>query len=31
MKDYYDGIVDLDTAWDNYFTAVEEAHPELTH
>ncbi len=31
MKDYYDGIVDLDTAWANYFTAVEEAHPELTH
>ena len=31
MADYYNGIVDLDTAWDNYFMAVEEAHPELTH
>lgn len=31
MKDYFNGVVDLDTAWNNYFTAVEEAHPELTH
>lgn len=30
MKDYFDGNVDLDTAWDNYFTAVEEKHPELS-
>ena len=31
MKDYFDGIVDLDKAWENYFAAVEEKHPELTH
>lgn len=31
MTDYYNGVVDLDTAWNNFFTAVEEAHPELTH
>ncbi len=31
MTDYYNGVVDLDTAWANFFTAVEEAHPELTH
>lgn len=31
MADYYNGVVDLDTAWANYFTAVEEAHPELSH
>ena len=31
MADYYNGIVDLDTAWDNYFAAVEERHPNLTH
>ena len=31
MADYFNGTVDLDTAWDNYFTAVEEIHPELTH
>lgn len=31
MKDYYDGNVDLETAWDNFYTAVEEKHPELTH
>lgn len=31
MADYFNGIVDLDTAWDNFFTSVEEIHPELTH
>ena len=31
MTDYYNGVVDLDTAWANFFTAVEEIHPELTH
>lgn len=31
MADYFNGVVDLDTAWDNFFTAVEEVHPELSH
>ncbi len=31
MTDYYNGVVDLDTAWANFFVSVEEAHPELTH
>jgi hypothetical protein len=31
MTDYYNGVVDLDTAWKNFFTAVEETHAELTH
>lgn len=31
MADYFNGNVDLDTAWDNFFTSVEEIHPELTH
>ena len=29
MKDYYDGKVDLDTAWDNFYMAVQEKHPQL--
>ncbi len=31
MADSFNCTVDLDTAWSNYFTAVEEIHPELTH
>lgn len=31
MKDYFDGNVDLDAAWDNFYTSVEEQHPELSH
>lgn len=31
MADYFNGVVDLDTAWDNFFTTVEEIHPELSH
>ncbi|MCE5343183.1 MAG: ABC transporter substrate-binding protein [Eubacteriales bacterium] len=31
MADYFNGVVDLDTAWSNFFTSVEEIHPELTH
>jgi len=31
MADYFNGVVDLDTAWNNFFTAVEEVHPELSH
>lgn len=31
MSDYFNGNVDLETAWANFFTAVEEVHPELTH
>ena len=31
MADYFNGIVDLETAWANFFKAVEEVHPELTH
>lgn len=30
MADYFNDVVDLDTAWDNFFTAVEELHPELS-
>jgi len=29
MKDYFDGIVDLDTAWANFYTAILEKYPEL--
>ena len=29
MKDYYDGVVDLDTAWENFYTAVLEVYPNL--
>lgn len=31
MADYYNGNATLEEAWDNFFTAVEEVHPELTH
>lgn len=31
MADYFNGNVDLETAWANFFKAVEEVHPELTH
>ena len=31
MTDYFNGNVDLETAWANFFAAVEEVHPELTH
>lgn len=29
MKDYYDGKVDLDTAWDNFYTSIIELYPNL--
>ena len=29
MKDYYDGKVDLDTAWDNFYTTILEKYPNL--
>lgn len=29
MKDYFDGKVDLDTAWENFYTAVLELYPNL--
>ena len=29
MKDYFDGTVDLDTAWDNFYTAILELYPNL--
>lgn len=29
MKDYFDGKVTLDKAWDNFYTSVIEKHPEL--
>jgi len=29
MKDYFDGKVSLDKAWDNFYTSVIEKHPEL--
>ena len=29
MKDYYLGKVDLDTAWENFYTAITEALPNL--
>lgn len=31
MADYFNGTVDLDTAWSNFYTVVEEMHPELSH
>ncbi|HML48696.1 MAG TPA: carbohydrate ABC transporter substrate-binding protein, partial [Clostridia bacterium] len=31
MADYFNGIVDLDTAWQNFYTAVTEIHPELSY
>ncbi len=30
FKDYYDGVVDKDTAWNNFYKAVIEKHPELS-
>ena len=30
MTDYFTGKVDEDTAWDNFYTAVEETYPELS-
>jgi hypothetical protein len=30
MTDYFTGNVDIDTAWDNFYTAVEETYPELS-
>lgn len=29
MKDYYDGKVDLDTAWNNFYTTILEKYPNL--
>lgn len=29
MKDYFEGVVDLDTAWNNFYTAVIELYPNL--
>lgn len=31
MKDYLDGNATLDEAYDNFYKAVEEKYPELTH
>lgn len=31
MTDYFNGLVDLDTAWNTFFASVEEVHVELTH
>ena len=31
MKNYFDGNADLDTALGQFYTAVEEKYPELTH
>ena len=30
MTDYFTGKVDEDTAWDNFYTQVEETYPELS-
>lgn len=30
MKDYYEGVVTLDQAWDNFYTTVLGIHPELS-
>ena len=30
MHDYFNGIVDLDTAWNNFYTVMLEKHPELS-
>ena len=29
MKDYFDGKVDLNTAWDNFYTSITETYPNL--
>ncbi|WP_294430338.1 carbohydrate ABC transporter substrate-binding protein [uncultured Treponema sp.] len=29
MKDYFDGKIDLDTAWNNFYTSVLELYPNL--
>ena len=29
MKEYYDGNVDLNTAWENFYTAILELYPNL--
>ena len=29
MKDYFEGKIDLDTAWDNFYTSVTELYPNL--
>ena len=29
MKDYFEGKVDLDTAWNNFYTSVIELYPNL--
>ena len=31
MHDYFNGVVDLDTAWNNFYQAVTETHPELSY
>ena len=30
MKEYFDGNVDLDTAWNNFYTAIAELYPNLS-
>ena len=30
MKDYFEGVVTLDQAWDNFYTTVLGIHPELS-
>jgi len=30
FKDYFNGVVTKEKAWENFYTAVQEKHPELT-
>lgn len=30
MKDYFEGLIDIDTAWNNFYTSVLETYPNLT-
>ncbi|MCQ2587228.1 MAG: ABC transporter substrate-binding protein [Treponema sp.] len=30
MKDYFEGLVDIDTAWANFYTSVTETYPNLS-
>lgn len=30
MKDYFEGLIDIDTTWNNFYTSVLETYPNLT-
>lgn len=31
MKEYFEGVVDEATAWNNFYTTIEEIYPSLSH